>query len=55
MAEPTMFSAEEFFAQQPPPKDLDQRLDAVRRFVEFNINQGKRVVLITASPPLGGN
>ncbi|GAA5975845.1 hypothetical protein JCM10908_005299 [Rhodotorula pacifica] len=48
MAEPTIFSAEEFFAQQPPPKDLDKRLAAVQRFVEVNINQGRRVVLITS-------
>ena len=51
MAEPTVFPEKDCFAHPPPPKALAQRLDAVRRFVEFNINQGKRVVLITASPP----
>ncbi|GAA5867273.1 hypothetical protein JCM3774_002396, partial [Rhodotorula dairenensis] len=48
MAEPTVFSAEEFFAQQPPPKDLDRRLEGVRRFVEANLDAGRRVVLITS-------
>lgn len=47
MSTPTQFSAEDFFAQQPPPKDLDKRLEAVQRFVERNVNEGRRVVLIT--------
>ncbi|GAA6062642.1 hypothetical protein JCM10212_003454 [Sporobolomyces blumeae] len=42
------FSAEEFFAQQPSPPHLEQQLEAVREFVERNINQGRRVVLVTS-------
>ncbi|BGP23221.1 phosphopantothenate-cysteine ligase [Rhodotorula toruloides] len=48
MPSSTQFSAEDFFAQQPPPKDLDKRLEAVQRFVERNVNEGRRVVLITS-------
>ncbi|GAA5830746.1 hypothetical protein JCM11251_001061 [Rhodosporidiobolus azoricus] len=42
------FSAEDFFAQQPPPKELDKHLDDVRRFVQHNLDKGKRVVLVTS-------
>ncbi|GAA5885645.1 hypothetical protein JCM6882_007510 [Rhodosporidiobolus microsporus] len=42
------FSAEDFFAQQPPPKDLDKHLDDVRQFVQHNLDKGKRVVLVTS-------
>ncbi|GAA5849598.1 hypothetical protein JCM8547_000507 [Rhodosporidiobolus lusitaniae] len=48
MSEPRQFSADEFFAQQPPPPELDARLDEVHRFVRHNLEQGKRVVLITS-------
>lgn len=44
------FSAEEFFAQQPPPPRLEAILKGVEEFVERNINQGRRVVLVTVSP-----
>lgn len=49
MGESRTFSAEEFFAQQPPPKDLDRHLDEVGRFVEANLAKGRKVVLITVS------
>ncbi|GAA5905440.1 phosphopantothenate--cysteine ligase CAB2 [Sporobolomyces salmoneus] len=42
------FSAEEFFAQQPPPPRLDEILKGVGEFVERNVNNGKRVVLVTS-------
>ncbi|GAA5851270.1 hypothetical protein JCM3766R1_006047 [Sporobolomyces carnicolor] len=42
------FSAEEFFAQQPPPPRLEEVLRGVGEFVERNINNGKRVVLVTS-------
>lgn len=44
-----LFSAEEFFAQQPPPPQLEEHLEQVREFVERNMNAGKRVVLVTVS------
>lgn len=44
------FSAEQFFAQQPPPPRLQEHLDAVQAFVESNLRQGRRVVLVTVSP-----
>ncbi|ORY79290.1 DNA/pantothenate metabolism flavo protein [Leucosporidium creatinivorum] len=43
-----LFSAEEFFAQQPPPPQLEEHLEQVREFVERNMNAGKRVVLVTS-------
>jgi hypothetical protein len=52
MAEPKQFSAEEFFAQSPQPADLDKHLQQVHDFVQHNLNQGKRVVLITVRPCL---
>lgn len=44
-----LFSAEEFFASQPPPPRLQEHIDAVREFVEKNATAGRRVVLITVS------
>ena len=55
------FSADDFFASQPPPAHLDDQLEAVRIFVERNVSAGRRVVLIILSPasragsPSGGN
>lgn len=55
------FSADDFFASQPPPAHLEEHLDAVRKFVERNVSAGRRVVLITVSrasragSPRGGN
>ncbi|GAA6027645.1 hypothetical protein JCM8097_007962 [Rhodosporidiobolus ruineniae] len=48
MAEPTQFSADDFFAQQPPPAQLDHHLDQVNAFVQHNLRQRKRIVLITS-------
>ncbi|GAA5821448.1 hypothetical protein JCM3770_007086 [Rhodotorula araucariae] len=48
MADSTQFSAEQFFAQQPPPARLDEHLAAVQRFVGANLAQGRRVVLVTS-------
>ncbi|GAA5929043.1 phosphopantothenate--cysteine ligase CAB2 [Sporobolomyces koalae] len=42
------FSAEDFFAQQPPPARLEELLQGVQAFVEKNINEGRRVVLVTS-------
>jgi len=47
MSDPKQFSAEEFFAQTPPPPRLEEHLAAVQRFVESNLRQGRRVVLVT--------
>ncbi|GAA6000431.1 hypothetical protein JCM10207_008008 [Rhodosporidiobolus poonsookiae] len=47
-SEPTQFSADDFFAQQPPPKDLDRHLKDVHRFVQHNLDQGRKIVLITS-------
>ena len=43
----TDFSAEDFFAQQPPPPGLDAHLSQVKDFVERNASQGRKVVLVT--------
>ncbi|KAK4702865.1 phosphopantothenate---cysteine ligase (ATP), partial [Phenoliferia sp. Uapishka_3] len=42
------FSAEDFFRIQPPPPHLQEHLDAVKSFVERNVSQGRRVVLVTS-------
>lgn len=47
--EPTAFSAEDFFRQQPPPPGLDAHLEAVKAFVERNASEGRKVVLVTVS------
>lgn len=44
-----LFSAEEFFASQPPPARLQEHIEAVRSFVERNASAGRRVVLVTVS------
>lgn len=43
------FSAESYFATQPPPAGLEEAIEAVREFVERNLAAGKKVVLITVS------
>lgn len=48
-ADRPLFSAEDFFNQQPPPPKLQQHLDEVKRFVERNASAGRRVVLVTVS------
>lgn len=48
--QPTDFSAEDFFSQQPTPPGLDAVLSQVQEFVERNASQGRKVVLITVSP-----
>ncbi|KAK4058371.1 Phosphopantothenate--cysteine ligase cab2 [Microbotryomycetes sp. JL221] len=47
-SERPLFSAEQFFASQPPPPRLDEHLKAVKAFVERNASKGKRVVLVTS-------
>ncbi|SCV67729.1 BQ2448_5340 [Microbotryum intermedium] len=42
------FSAEQFFAEQPPPAKLQEHLNAVQAFVERNASAGRRVVLVTS-------
>ncbi|BGP15801.1 hypothetical protein JCM10213_005717 [Rhodosporidiobolus nylandii] len=48
MPEQTQFSADDFFAQQPPPKDLDKHLEDVHRFVQHNLREGRKIVLVTS-------
>ncbi|KAM0788347.1 hypothetical protein ACM66B_001488 [Microbotryomycetes sp. NB124-2] len=43
-----LFSAEQFFAEQPPPPRLDEHLQAVKHFVELNASRGRKVVLVTS-------
>lgn len=41
------FSAETYFATQPPPPTLDVDITAVREFVARQAAVGRRVVLVT--------
>ena len=47
------FSAEKYFATQPPPPNLEADVQNVRSFVQRHAQAGRRVVLVTVSPPLG--
>ncbi|KAF4618837.1 hypothetical protein D9613_010068 [Agrocybe pediades] len=46
--EPTTFSAEEYFATQPPPSTLQHDVEKVREFVERQNRDGRQVVLVTS-------
>jgi hypothetical protein len=43
------FSAERYFATQLPPPHLSELISGVHEFVERNHQQGRRIVLVTAS------
>ncbi|KAF8155777.1 DNA/pantothenate metabolism flavoprotein [Crassisporium funariophilum] len=45
---PTTFSAEEYFATQPPPPTLQHDVEGVRQFVERQTKEGRNVVLVTS-------
>jgi len=47
MPTPTLFSAEEYFATQPPPPSLEHDIAAVREFVTRQAEEGRDVVLVT--------
>ena len=47
MSERASFSAAQFFDSQPKPPRLEEHLENVLQFVTKNLNNGKRVVLIT--------
>ncbi|PAV15426.1 phosphopantothenate-cysteine ligase [Pyrrhoderma noxium] len=47
-ASETPFSAEKYFATQPPPPTLESDVNAVREFVERHAQQGRKVVLVTS-------
>ncbi|GLB42069.1 putative DNA / pantothenate metabolism flavoprotein [Lyophyllum shimeji] len=46
--EPTSFSAEEYFATQPPPSSLEDTINSVREFVARQAKEGRNVVLVTS-------
>jgi phosphopantothenate-cysteine ligase len=46
--EPTTFSAESYFATQPPPPTLQDDVDKVRKFLEKHAREGRSVVLVTS-------
>jgi phosphopantothenate-cysteine ligase len=43
----SQFSAEEYFATQPPPLTLDHDVAGVRDFVTRQLDVGRKVVLVT--------
>ncbi|RDB30583.1 Uncharacterized protein C4B3.18 [Hypsizygus marmoreus] len=44
----TFFSAEEYFATQPPPADLEHDIQGVRDFIARQAKAGRNVVLVTS-------
>ncbi|ESK90235.1 phosphopantothenate-cysteine ligase [Moniliophthora roreri MCA 2997] len=44
----TSFSAESYFATQPPPSTLEHDVNQVRNFVAHQAEQGRNVVLVTS-------
>lgn len=47
MESTTSFSAETYFATQPPPSNLDQDVTRVREFLQHHVKSGRKVVLVT--------
>lgn len=43
------FSAESYFATQPPPAELEEAVQGVQEFVNRSLAEGRKVVLITVS------
>ncbi|KAL4245483.1 PPC synthetase family protein [Abortiporus biennis] len=43
-----LFSAETYFATQPPPPSLDHDTSRVREFIQRHAKEGKKVVLVTS-------
>ncbi|KAL9710242.1 Phosphopantothenate--cysteine ligase cab2 [Leucoagaricus gongylophorus] len=48
VAEPTSFSAESYFATQPPPTTLENDVHRVREWTQKQVATGRRVVLVTS-------
>lgn len=46
--EPTTFSAEAYFASQPPPPTLQHDIERVREFAKRQKQEGRKVVLVTS-------
>ncbi|EDR07987.1 uncharacterized protein LACBIDRAFT_185029 [Laccaria bicolor S238N-H82] len=46
--EPTTFSAEDYFATQPPPSTLHHDVEQVKNFVARQAKEGRKVVLVTS-------
>ncbi|KAF8606272.1 phosphopantothenate-cysteine ligase [Ceratobasidium sp. AG-I] len=42
------FSAESYFATQPPPPGLEEAIQEVKEFVDRSLSEGRKVVLITS-------
>lgn len=47
--EGSTFSAESYYATQPPPPSLDHDVNLVREFVSRQVKEGRKVVLVTVS------
>ncbi|EGO03721.1 hypothetical protein SERLA73DRAFT_165324 [Serpula lacrymans var. lacrymans S7.3] len=48
MSNPSVFSAESYFATQPPPPTLQTDVIGVRTFISKQAEQGRKVVLVTS-------
>lgn len=48
ITEPTSFSAESYFATQPPPATLEHDVQRVREWTQKQVAAGRRVVLVTS-------
>jgi phosphopantothenate-cysteine ligase len=49
ITDPTNFSAESYFATQPPPPTLEQDVQRVREWIQKQVAAGRKVVLVTVS------
>jgi len=49
ITESTSFSAESYFATQPPPTTLENDVHRVREWTQKQVTAGRRVVLVTVS------
>ncbi|KAG6812217.1 hypothetical protein H0H92_003838 [Tricholoma furcatifolium] len=45
---PTSFSAEEYFATQPPPPTLERDINGAKDFIARQMKEGRKVVLVTS-------
>jgi len=48
ITEPTSFSAESYFATQPPPPNLEHEIQRVKEWTTKQVATGRRVVLVTS-------
>ena len=51
--DPVALAEDQYFASNPPPKELDQHVALARSFVSQHAASGRRVVLVTSGGTTG--